>query len=284
MASPRFLVLGALALAACGSDLTISPTALPNGAVGLPYHAVLTSTGNTPISWKLTQGVLPGGVILSDGSGSLDGTPTTAGTFSFSVESTESATFHSNNGKESYTLTILPKLVAPASVPVAEAGQSYSQVVTATGGVGPYRIDVKGLPSHFQFNATTNTIIGDPTFAGSYELEIDVTDSGSPQQAAVSTPTLTVKPVQVSIGSTSPLANAPLNQPYSVTLQTENGAGPFQWSVTSGALPTGLDLNPSTGTISGTPTQTGTATFTLNVADLGSPPDSATQQFSLTVQ
>ena len=284
MASPRLLVLGALALAACGSDLTITPTTLPNGAVGLPYHAQLSSTGNTPISWKLTEGTLPDGVILSDGSGTLDGTPTASGTFTFSVESTESATFHSNNGKETYTLTILPKLVAPATLPPAEAEQTYTQVVTASGGVGPYKIDVKGLPAHFHFDDTTNTISGDPTFAGSYELEIDVTDSGSPQQAAVSTPTLTVKPVAVSIASTSPLANASLNQPYSVTIQLNNGAGPFQWSITSGTLPAGIDLDPSTGTISGTPTQSGVSEFTLHVADLGSPPDSATQQFSLTVQ
>lgn len=38
---------------------------------------------------------------------------------------------------------------------------------------------------------------------------------------------------------------------------------PITWSVTSGALPTGLSLNTSTGDISGTPTVVGTSSFTI---------------------
>ncbi len=54
---------------------------------------------------------------------------------------------------------------------------------------------------------------------------------------------------------------------YSETLAATGGTGAYTWSVSSGALPAGLTLNPSTGAITGTPTATGTANFTVQVAD-----------------
>jgi hypothetical protein len=43
--------------------------------------------------------------------------------------------------------------------------------------------------------------------------------------------------------------------------------GILVYSVTSGALPTGLTLNTSTGIISGTPTVAGSYAFTIQVED-----------------
>jgi Putative Ig domain len=43
------------------------------------------------------------------------------------------------------------------------------------------------------------------------------------------------------------------NLPYSNTLQATGGTPPYTWSIVSGVLPNGLELNASTGTISGTP-------------------------------
>lgn len=61
------------------------------------------------------------------------------------------------------------------------------------------------------------------------------------------------------------------------------GTGTRAWSVVSGALPTGLILNPSTGQISGAPTTQGTSTFTVLVQDSGNPPQSDQRPFSLTI-
>jgi len=55
------------------------------------------------------------------------------------------------------------------------------------------------------------------------------------------------------------------------------------WSVVSGALPTGLRLSSSTGTISGTPTGFGTSNFTIEAVDHSPSPQTATKAFSLTV-
>ena len=55
---------------------------------------------------------------------------------------------------------------------------------------------------------------------------------------------------------------------YSQPLTAVDGTPPYQkWSVTSGGLPPGLSLDPATGLISGTPTQIGDYSFTVQVTD-----------------
>lgn len=74
-------------------------------------------------------------------------------------------------------------------------------------------------------------------------------------------------------------------QPYDETVSVSNGTAPYNCSVSSGALPSGLGLNGSTTgcEIKGTPTATGTSNFTLRVTDSSTPPQSATHSFSIVV-
>jgi hypothetical protein len=83
--------------------------------------------------------------------------------------------------------------------------------------------------------------------------------------------------------TTTSLPNGAVDTAYSATLQASGGAGTLHWSVTVGTLPSGLSLNSSTGAISGTPSATGTSTFTVNVTDSAPTPLSAQQQLSLTI-
>jgi beta propeller repeat protein len=82
--------------------------------------------------------------------------------------------------------------------------------------------------------------------------------------------------------TTTSLPDAGYGQPYSQTLAT-SGTGPDTWAVTGGALPPGLTLDPASGTISGTPTAAGPASFTVSATDTGNPAQTATQQLTLTV-
>ena len=100
--------------------------------------------------------------------------------------------------------------------------------------------------------------------------------------------TLTVQAGPLSITNTSPLPGGAVNQPYSVALAATGGVAPYAWQLTMGSLPPGLTLS-STGQITGTPTAVGTAVFTVQVQDSGTPggpvnaKQTVTQQFSITV-
>jgi uncharacterized repeat protein (TIGR01451 family) len=82
---------------------------------------------------------------------------------------------------------------------------------------------------------------------------------------------------QVAVDPTSPvvstasLADATIGQAYSATLAAAGGSGTYSsWAVSAGSLPAGLSLNSSTGVVSGTPTATGAASFTVTVTDSAS--------------
>lgn len=68
---------------------------------------------------------------------------------------------------------------------------------------------------------------------------------------------------------------------YSEILTATGGTLPYTWSIISGALPTGLTLNPATGEISGTPTVNNVFSFTAQVAD--AVPSTATHAYTITI-
>jgi YVTN family beta-propeller protein len=82
---------------------------------------------------------------------------------------------------------------------------------------------------------------------------------------------------------TNSLPDAILGTPYSAVLKASGGTPPYSWSVTAGSLPTGLDINKTTGKVSGTPLMAGADNFTVQAADSATPPDTASAALSLTV-
>lgn len=71
---------------------------------------------------------------------------------------------------------------------------------------------------------------------------------------------------------------------YSNTLTTAGGTGPVTWAVTSGKLPAGVSLKPTTGIINGVPTAPyNTYTFTVKATDSASPPHTSTATFSFNI-
>jgi Putative Ig domain len=66
--------------------------------------------------------------------------------------------------------------------------------------------------------------------------------------------------------TTAFLPNATVGNPYDVFLTATGGVPPYMWTITAGALPTGLTLSPE-GEISGTPTTAGVFDFIIQVQD-----------------
>ena len=78
------------------------------------------------------------------------------------------------------------------------------------------------------------------------------------------------------------LPGATFGAAYSAPLAATGGITPYTWSISQGALPSGLSISSSTGAITGSPTYGGTATFTVKLTDSGSPALTATSAFTLT--
>jgi large repetitive protein len=67
--------------------MVITATSLPAGTVGQAYDGGFTLTGGVPpYNWLIDGGALPPGLTISPSTGQVSGTPTTAGTFTFTVE------------------------------------------------------------------------------------------------------------------------------------------------------------------------------------------------------
>ena len=99
---------------------------------------------------------------------------------------------------------------------------------------------------------------------------------GSGQIGGATAPTVSPPAITTS----SPLLDADKDLAYSATLEHTVGSGTGTWSIISGALPSGLMLNSSTGEISGTPTVNGSFNFTAKITDAGG---SDSEAFALTV-
>ena len=112
-------------------------------------------------------------------------------------------------------------------------------------------------------------------------LTVTVTATSVADATKSASVSVTVTPPPA-VTTTSPLTAGTVGAAYSVTLQASGGAGALTWSLASGTLPNGLSLS-SGGVISGTPTAAGTSTFTVQVADSGSPALTATKQLSIAV-
>ena len=87
-----------------------------------------------------------------------------------------------------------------------------------------------------------------------------------------------------SLITTTSLPNGKVGTAYSQTLQTAGTTPPQTWSISAGALPDGLILAPGTGIISGSPTATGTFTFTVKVVDSLNRTDSKTLTIAIQSQ
>ena len=93
---------------------------------------------------------------------------------------------------------------------------------------------------------------------------------------------LTVQSAPLFIATKS-LPNGFVNMSYAATLKANGGILPYTWSISNGSLPSGLTLNAVSGLITGTPTDTGTVSFTAYVRDASNPAQTASNVLSITI-
>ena len=129
--------------------------------------------------------------------------------------------------------------------------------------VAAHRLIFSGsLPAGLTLNASLGQILGSPTTPGTSNFTVRVTDANTAtDDQALS---LTINPPPTI--TTASLPKGFVGTAYSQTLAATGGSAPLVWVVVLGTPPAGLSMSTG-GTISGTPTASGTSNFTARVAD-----------------
>jgi hypothetical protein len=147
-------VSGSTGLTVTPGPLSITTTALPAATAGAAYTATLTATGGTPpYTWSIASGTLPAGLTLTPGTGVISGTPSTAGTSSFTVMVTAGG----QNVSQALSITVNPattSMIWPSNpVPAIVDGGDPNAVELGV----KFQSDVAGLITGVRFyKAATN--------------------------------------------------------------------------------------------------------------------------------
>jgi RHS repeat-associated protein len=189
----------------------------------------------------------------------------------------------------------------PGSVAYGPAGTPLVLTGSALGGSGtvqfiPYKsgvVDTSVTPAQATVTMWTSNMLILTVPAGAYSGLVTVTaeDKTSNGVPFMVTPgayagTCPGGPSSTQLQiTTASLHDGAVGQAYSATLGATGGTTAYSWSITSGTLPSGLTLNASTGTISGTPTAaSGSADFTFEVTDSSAPKQTNEAVLSLNIE
>jgi hypothetical protein len=220
--------------------LSFSGCPLPDARAGDPYRVLLNPLGGeAPFFFSTVAGSLPTGISLSS-SGQLSGTPSTAGSYGFTLrlrDVTQASTL------QACELKVVPaelQLSTPCPLPDGRAGESYSVTLQASGGTPPYQFSFGLLPDGLN-GSSTGTIAGRPALLGGRSFNIGITDSASrtadtfcsiavdkPNPPAISLvdPPATVPAASTTVALTVRLAaayTAPVRGQISLSIQPETG-------------------------------------------------------------
>jgi hypothetical protein len=267
-------VTNSVSVAGHTNQADVSGTAI----TALTDSATDTSSTATIASWSATG--LPPGLAINSSTGTITGTPTTAGTYSVVVKATDSAGY-SGTTSFSWTVTNTITLANPGSqsdvsgsaiTPVTVGATDSSSTATITS------YSAAGLPAGLSFNTSTGTITGTPTTAGSSSVTVTARDSAAYTATTSFTWTITNTVSITDPGDqadVSGTAIAPVSAAGSDTSSTTS----LTYSATG--LPAGLSISSSTGSITGTPTTAGTTAVTVTATDGAAFSTSATFSWSV---
>jgi hypothetical protein len=178
---------GSVSSTAVAPDITT--TALNTLTQGTAFSQTLNASGTTPMTWTISSGTFPSGLTLNSANGSITGTPTGSGVYSFAVQATNTA----GNDTQAYTGTIGATGSAPVitttTLNALQAGFSFSQTLGRTGSTPmTWGISAGTIPAGLTINSSTGALSGTPSAAGAYSFTVQATNSfGSDTQAYTGT-------------------------------------------------------------------------------------------------
>ena len=279
--------------------LTITSTSpLGTGTVGSPFsRQLLAAGGSTPYVWSLVSGSLPAGLSLSPG-GLIVGTPTATGTSDFTVKVTDAET---TSAQKALAITVtapstgydsqfvsqnVPSTLQPSQIFVVTIRWLNTGSTDWNGSVG-FAIVSQNPPGNVVWGGNTVPWIGSPVSPGeqmelvfqafapsssgfyNFQWQLHQQGVGFFGQMSANVNITVGDPAQpdpLSIGGPSSLS-AVKGTSFTNALPATGGTPPYSWQVAAGALPAGISLNSTTGTLAGTPTAPGSFGVMIQVTD-----------------
>jgi len=281
--------------AGAGPLAIVTASPMGTGTTGSAYsRQLIASGGSTPYAWSLISGSIPDGLTMASG-GIISGTPGTTGQFDFTVRVTDS-----KGATVDKPLSIT--VIAPAS---GYESQFTSQNVAATlkpdqtffvtvrwlntgskpwDGAGGFAIRSQNPAGNSTWGGDTVPYFGASIKPGEQlELLFQANAPRNPgiysfqwqlHQSAIGYFGEMSANVSITVGDGSFPA---IGSPASVTGMkgtffthiptATGGVPPYSWQIAAGTLPVGINMNPNTGALVGTPTSAGTSTVTLQLSD-----------------
>jgi hypothetical protein len=240
-------------------------TNLPAGTVGVSYSGSVSINGNSSTyQFSVSAGALPTGLTLNPKTGAVIGTPTSAATSYFELMAL------STNGP----LAVAQSQITISGVPVSAVSVTISPLssVVQSGGNLQFQAAVQGTSntsvvwSAGAGSISSTGLFTAPSVTSSTTVNVTATSVANSTKQATATVSVaqTVSPLAI---TTSSLAPATAGTSYITTLSGTGGAVPYKWSIGSGALPSGVQLNSTTGVVGGVPANSGSFPFSAVLTD-----------------
>jgi hypothetical protein len=183
-----------------GGNLVNGVCVLPDATVGQPYEGFIITSHESGGGFSIIAGGLPPGLMMPTFYGAagtiVGGTPTQAGSFTFTVKGVDQA--GEPLGPLTYSITVDPPLALSISFPATccnpgTVGQSYLQNFAVSGGVGPFLASISAgtLPPGISLSSTAPfSLTGTPTQPGTFHFTFMVTDGTGAHATEVGTITV----------------------------------------------------------------------------------------------
>jgi flagellar hook assembly protein FlgD/PKD repeat protein len=240
---------------------TITSGAPPvTATVGAAYQFAFAGTGSPLPTYTISGGQLPAGLTLS-AAGLLSGTPTESGTFTFSVSASNSVG-NADAGPFAVVVDRAPAFTSGAPGDTAKVGAAYLFSFAADGSPAPtFALGGGALPPGLTLDSSGG-LAGTPTQAGTFTFSVSAANSVATTTAGPYTLNITQGPA---FTSGEPAATGTVGVPFGFAFAATGTPAPT-FTIVDGALPDGLKLD-GTGALSGTPTTTGTFTFSVKASN-----------------
>lgn len=265
------------------SSPIITSGMLVQAILGMNFSGYSIVATNSPLSYDAAG--LPPGMSVSTTTGAIAGTPTQTGIFNVVI----TATNQSGTGSQILTISVssTKPVLTNGVTATGNVGSVFQFNLTASGNPGSFALSPVAptidLPVGLSLDAITGLLSGVPVAEGTYQYSVTASNAFGTSQAQL---------LSINILPAVPVISSPVNAQAVVGV-------PFVFSITAtgnpqvyGATPSGaptgnilplgvgLQLDTSTGVISGTPTTLGFYKFTISATNAGG---TGTQSFNLTV-